>query len=216
MVGGMVKKSAGRGGSFWLWPGLAGLGLLAVAVGWLAWQPLAPAPNSVPNMVVQSAADLGGPFTLTRPDGQRVGPQDFGGRRLLIYFGYTFCPDICPLELHSIATALQDLGPLADTIAPVFITVDPQRDTAAALADYVTLFPFPLTALTGSGEEIRAVMQQFRVYAATSQGEDSSEYLVNHSTFLYVTGPDGRVTHILKGGQPPEALAAQLRQIISQ
>ena len=125
---------------------------------------------------------IGGPFTLTDQDGRRVSDQEFRGRLMLVYFGYTFCPDICPLGLTTIADMLDALPPeLQDQVVPVFITVDPERDTAAVLHDYVPQFSPRLVGLTGSEAEIAATLRAYRVYAATSEAPATEGgYLVDH------------------------------------
>ncbi len=111
-----------------------------------------------------SGASIGGPFTLTDHEGNAVTEADFLGHHTLVYFGYTFCPDVCPMELQSITEALEQLGRKADGIVPLFITVDPQRDTVEVMADYAGHFHPSLRALTGTPEEVRAAARAYRVF----------------------------------------------------
>jgi protein SCO1 len=157
---------------------------------------------------------IGGHFALSTPDGRRVTDETFRGKWLIIYFGYTGCPDVCPTTLSSMGVALQKLGPLADEIQPIFITVDPARDTAEAVGEYVKDFDPRLIGLVGSPEEIDAVAKDFHVYYRVRQlGHD--EYVVDHSSFLYVIDPKGRFVRLLTADLPGHQLAEELRKLIS-
>jgi protein SCO1/2 len=125
----------------------------------------------------------------------------------LVYFGYTYCPDVCPTELQAVASALEMLGPAAATIVPVFITVDPERDTPAHLADYVKLFDDRLVGLTGTPEQIAAVARAYRVYYAKVTPRESTTYLMDHSSFLYLMAPDGTLRALLRPGTSPKEIA---------
>ena len=151
---------------------------------------------------------LGGPFSLVNQAGQPVTERDYAGRWMLVYFGYSFCPDVCPTELGTMAAALDALGPAAEWVTPVFVTVDPQRDTPAALADYVSRFHPRLQGLTGSPEQIAEVARRYRVYYARAQRPDMTDYLMDHSSFIYLVGPDARVRSLFRPEQRPEDIAA--------
>lgn len=144
----------------------------------------------------QEPVPIGGPFTLTDHTGRRVSEQDFRGRHMLVYFGYTYCPDICPLGLQTIAQALDSLPPEQQAqVVPVFMTVDPERDTVEVMRDYVTQFDSRLVGLTGSPDEVARAAKEFRVYAHKAEVKDGT-YLVDHSTFTFLMGPDGDyITH---------------------
>ncbi len=157
------------------------------------------------------AVSVGGPFRLTDHTGTAVTEASFRGRFMLVYFGYTFCPDVCPTELQTVATALDQLGPDAAKIVPLFITVDPERDTVTALSEYVTLFDKRLIGLTGTPEQISAVTRAYRVYYAKATPKDSSTYLMDHSSFLYLMGPDGGFRALYRQGMSPDDLAKALR-----
>lgn len=158
---------------------------------------------------------VGGPFTLTDHNGKRVTDQDFRGKYMLIFFGFTFCPDVCPSELQVMSAALDELGPAGDKIQPVFITVDPLRDTPEAMKVYVSNFHPRLVGLTGSPEDIAAVAKAYRVYYAKAKGtEDKPDYLMDHSTILYLMGPDGKFVKHFTYGTDAKALAEALRQSI--
>src|SRR4051794_76675 len=151
---------------------------------------------------------LGGPFSLVNQAGQPVTERDYAGRWMLVYFGYSFCPDVCPTELGTMAAALDALGKAGEAVTPVFITVDPQRDTPAALADYVSRFHPRMQGLTGTPEQIAEVARRYRVYFARSQRPDMTDYLMDHSSFIYLVGPDGRVRSLFRPDQRPEDIAA--------
>ena len=159
-------------------------------------------------------AQIGGAFSLVDHRGQPARDTDFRGRYMLVYFGYTFCPDICPSALQIMAAALDGLeAPRSDRITPVFITVDPGRDTAAHLADYVGSFHPRMVGLTGSGEQIAAAAKAYRVYFGKSADSGSaSDYLMDHSSIIFLMGPDGGyVTHFTHA-TAPERIVAALRK----
>lgn len=140
---------------------------------------------------------IGGPFTLTDQDGKRVTDKDFHGRYLLVFFGFTNCPDICPAGLQLISAALDKLGPKGDKVTPIFVSVDPERDTRETLAAYVKNFNDRIVGLTGTPEEIAAVARAYKVfYEKTPNETKPAEYGMNHTSIIYVMGPDGEyVTH---------------------
>jgi protein SCO1/2 len=155
---------------------LAGLAL--AAAGWTAWRLLErPAPDKA-DIVDSGLPAVGGPFALVDHRGQPVTDEDFRGGWILVYFGYTYCPDICPTGLFNMAQALDDLGPAADDIRPIFVTIDPERDTVEALAQYVNHFHPRLVGLTGTPEQIAETARAYRVYyarAPTAAGQDDQE-----------------------------------------
>lgn len=158
---------------------------------------------------------IGGAFTLTDHEGNTVTEADFLGRHALVYFGYTFCPDVCPMELQSITEALERLGPKADGVTPLFITVDPERDTVAVMAEYARHFHPSLRALTGTPEEVRAATRAYRVYFKRTDGpEEGDDYLVDHTSLVYVMGPDGAYVAHFTFGTPPDEMAARLSELL--
>jgi protein SCO1/2 len=168
-----------------------------------------PAPSPGGIQLAQGVA-LGGPFTLVDHTGRAVTERDFAGRPMLLYFGFTYCPDVCPTELGTIAAALDALGPLGERVTPVFVTIDPERDTPAAMADYVSRFHPRMVGLTGSAEQIAQAARAYRVYYAKVRPRDSSDYLMDHSSFIYFVGPDGRVRSLFRPETSPEAMAAAI------
>jgi protein SCO1/2 len=140
---------------------------------------------------------VGGPFSLIDHNGRRVTDKDFRGRYMLVYFGFTYCPDVCPSGLQVIAAALQKLGNKADRITPIFITVDPERDTPAQLSEYVKSFDPRLVGLTGTPPEVDAAAKAYRVYYKKVQDEKSTAgYTFDHTSIIYLMDPQGTyVTH---------------------
>lgn len=163
-----------------------------------------------------SGVKIGGPFTLTDQDGKQRRDTDFKGQFMLVYFGYTYCPDVCPTELNQMSLALEELGKDADNVRPIFITIDPERDTPARLKEYAENFHPRLVALTGDAKAIKDVAKAYRAYyARSSASESETEYLMDHSSIIYLLGPDGRyVTHFGRGTEM-EKLAAGIRQHLS-
>ncbi|MFA5123030.1 SCO family protein [Zavarzinia sp.] len=156
------------------------------------------------------AGAVGGPFSLTDEDGKPVTEKSWPGKFLLVFFGYTYCPDVCPTTLAELDTVLKDLGPAADKIQPLFITVDPERDGAAELKAYTSSFDPRITGLTGDRPAIDAALKAYRV-VAVRRGE-GADYSMDHSTLLYLMGPDGRLKDIYSHDMDPKALADALRQ----
>lgn len=160
-------------------------------------------------------ATIGGPFRLTDGAGHVVTNRDFRGKYLLIYFGYTYCPDICPTTLSDVASALDALGPDADKVQPIFITVDPWRDTPTVMRQQIAAISPRLIGLTGSPNEIAKVEKEFHVYAQKHVfGPGSNDYGMDHSSFLYLIGPDGRFVAPISPPTGVRALAQRLAALI--
>jgi protein SCO1 len=160
----------------------AGLLLLTASYLWLLG---GSTPRSVPA--------IGGPFTLTQGNGREVTDRDFRARYLLIYFGYTSCPDICPTTLSAIADAMDILGTRAKRLQPLFITVDPRRDTPTIIRAYVRSFSSRIIGLTGTPAQIRAVEREYRISSTVHRsGPGASNYTVDHTAVLFLVAPDGR------------------------
>ena len=170
----------------------------------------APVPSAGGGMNLPAGLALGGPFALVDETGKAVTEQDFAGRWMLVYFGFTYCPDVCPTELGTMAAAVDALGPAGEQVVPVFITIDPARDTPAALADYVARFHPRMRGLTGTPEQIAEVARRYRVYYAKARRADLGDYLMDHSSFIYLVGPDGRVRSLFRPETSPEAMAATI------
>jgi protein SCO1 len=158
-----------------------------------------------------SAAQLGGPFTLVDHHGLTVTDKQFHGKWLLVYFGYTHCPDACPTALSDMAAALSDLEPeKRDKIRALFISVDPERDTPTVMKDYVEAFESPnIVGLTGTNEQVRAVEAAYRVRAQRYEGKDG-DYAMSHTSAIHIMDPAGHFVTLTR----PEQLAAQLALIV--
>jgi protein SCO1/2 len=152
---------------------------------------------------------FGGPFALTDQNGVSRRGTDFRGAFLLVQFGYTACPDLCPLGLDTMARALDALGPAAARVQPLFITVDPARDTVTALAAFVPAFHPRLLGLTGSEAEIATVARAYRVHRRKVLPDPArpDDYLVDHGSFTYLMGPDGGFVTLFPYGTAAEAMA---------
>ncbi|MGD9507738.1 MAG: SCO family protein [Geminicoccaceae bacterium] len=190
---------------------LAVLVLAGAALGLTRW--LAPAGQQAS---VTGEATIGGPFKLIDQNGQEVTDEKFRGRLMLVYFGYTFCPDVCPLGLTTIAEALDQLpAEDRDQVVPVFITVDPERDTAAVMKDYVGAFSDRLVGLTGSPAAIQGVTKEYRVYARKSDAETADgSYLVDHSTFTYLMDREGRYLTHFGHSTTPEEMSKRIAEAV--
>jgi protein SCO1 len=160
------------------------------------------------------ASAIGGPFQLVDQNGKTVTNADLKGKWLLVYFGYTHCPDACPTALNDISIALDELGPKRDTVRPVFITVDPERDTPEVLKSYVTAFDAPILALTGTPQEIAQAAKGYRVYYA-KHPEAGGDYSMDHSSVIYVMDPEGRFTASFTQENTPEQISERLKKLLT-
>ena len=198
------------------WLLLAVVAAAAVAVGWTVTS-LVVGGGSTASL---NRALIGGPFSLTDQNGQRVEDSRFRGRLMLVYFGYTYCPDVCPTELQTMSQTLDALGPAAAQIQPLFITIDPQRDTPEQLKEYMTSFYPGFLALTGTPAEIDAVARAYRVYYARSRdpadpkGSKTEGYLMDHSGYVYLMGRDGQYLTHFGPASDPQRMAEKIRQYL--
>jgi protein SCO1 len=160
---------------------------------------------------------IGGPFVLTAGDGSVVTDRTYRGRWLLVYFGYTHCPDVCPTTLLAVSQTLQKLGPLAAKIQPLYISIDPERDTPQVMSEYVKSFDQRIVGLTGSPAEIAAVAKQYRVFYKKEPVENSADYFMEHSAYIYVIDPSGRYVTLFPHDQTesPDQMAARLRELLT-
>lgn len=156
---------------------------------------------------------IGGPFTLVSANGESVTDQNFRGKWLLIFFGYTSCPDLCPTALTNVSVALEKFGPDASRLQPLFITVDPQRDTREVIANYLKSFDPRILGLTGTQAQIDQVTKEYRVYVALDKSEKGGDdYLVSHSAYLHLMDPKGKFVNVIEGKEDGDAIAAWLRR----
>lgn len=158
-------------------------------------------------------ADIGASFSLIDQSGKPVTNADFGDKYKLIFFGFTHCPDVCPTTLSRMSRALEQLGPLVDQLYPLFITVDPERDTPDQLSEYAKSFNPGIIYLTGSNEEIASVLKAWkatRAKVASRNGEEDA-YSMNHSSVLYLMTPDNRLAASYNWETPPEQMVASIK-----
>ena len=160
---------------------------------------------------VQQVAAIGGPFRLTDQNGRTVTDEDFKGHPFLVFFGYTHCPDICPTTLFEISEMLRALGPDADRARALFITVDPERDTAAVMKDYLSNFDPHVEGLTGDPAQIAAGAKAYRAYYKKVPLDDGS-YTMDHMAVIYLMDKDGRFVSTFSLKRTTEAAAADLRR----
>ncbi|MBL8490613.1 MAG: SCO family protein [Rhodocyclaceae bacterium] len=165
------------------------------------------------NDLMAGKGPIGGPFTLEDSDGRRVSLADFRGRSVLLYFGYTFCPDVCPTDLLAMARLLRLMGPEADRLQPLMITLDPERDRAPALSAYAKSFDPRFVALRGSPAETRAVADAYKVFYEKVFPGDGAPYLVDHSAFIYLLDAEGRYVAFFPPGTTPERMATMIRDL---
>lgn len=187
----------------WLAPLAAALSLAACS---------APTPPAQPPL---EGARIGGPFALTNQDGKPVTDAAFAGRYRIMYFGYTFCPDVCPVDVQNIGAAMKLLDAsdpaLAQRIVPIFVTVDPARDTPAILKQFVSAFHPRMVGLTGSAEEIARVGKEYGVYFKRGAGT-AGGYLMDHSRQAYLMSPDGKPLALLPQEGPPQAIVEEVKK----
>jgi protein SCO1/2 len=171
---------------------------------------------SGPEVATTGAALIGGPFSLVGKDGKPVTDQAFRGKYMLVFFGFTHCPDICPAELQVMAAALDELGPKANEIVPIFITLDPERDTPKVVADYVMNFGPRFVGLTGSPEQVAAAAKAYRVTYSKFQeeGAQPGDYSIDHSALVLLMGKNGEYLTHFAYGTPAAKMAEGLRRYL--
>ena len=190
-----------------LFPGVAGSALLLFLL-------LAAAPRGASADIFDPVPppDVPGHFALSALDGSMVTDESFPGKWLVIYFGYTNCGDACPTTLTTIGTALDGLGPLADRIQPLFITIDPARDKVGTMTRYLEAFDPRILGLRGTPEQIEAAIKQFHVHFERSRTENGG-YELDHTGFLYVISPDRHMTKLVSLDVPGDKLTTELRKL---
>lgn len=193
--------------------GLVFVGLAAAAIFLALKQPEGPISPAAVNI---SGAEIGGPFALTDHTGAPVSSAALIDGPTLIYFGYTFCPDICPVDVAVMAEAVDLLDEQGFKVTPVFITIDPERDTPEALAYYAEAMHPRMVALTGAEAQIKAAADAYKIYYERVDLADSAaDYLMNHTTFTYFVMPDG-IRALFRNGFPPEEMAGEVARILSR
>ncbi len=189
------------------------LGALAFAAVQLHQRPRLAATPAVPTMPA-----IGGPFALTDQNGNAVTEATFRGKFMLVYFGYTYCPDVCPTTLTDIGAAVDALGAAGDKVVPIFITVDPERDTPEHLKEYLGYFHPRFVGLTGTQEQVTAAAKAYRVYYAKAKSDgaatDALDYMMDHTSIVYLMGPDGKLKAHFPHGTSADAMAKKIRELL--
>lgn len=176
--------------------------------------------RGLPKSQVSGVALIGGAFELTTHNGDVVTDQTFAGRPMLLYFGYTSCPDICPIDLHKLAKALEILGQDANALQPLFVTIDPERDDVAAMKDYVENISPRLVGLTGTPEQVAVAARAYKVYytktnASGEATEAEEDYWMSHSNVFYLMDGSGTFVGHFDANQSPKAMATAIRAHLS-
>ncbi len=172
-------------------------------------------PPDRPMVRTTGEATVGGPFSMVDHNGVPVTEESFKGKVLVLYFGFTYCPDVCPTQLLALSDALERLGDKGSDVAPVFVSVDPERDTPEVLKDYVTNFHPSMVGLTGSVEQVAAMADAFYVtYYKVKNVDTAAEYLMDHTSIVYVMGRDGKYLTHFTHATPPKQMAETLKQFL--
>lgn len=168
------------------------------------------------NDLMSGEAAVGGPFTLTDQNGNRKSLDDFRGKIVLLYFGYTFCPDVCPTDMSAIGRLMTLLGADGDKLQPVFITLDPERDTQAVLRKYAAAFHPRFVALRGTEDEVRRVATAYKIYFEKVTPPGSSSYAIDHMAFIFLLDRKGKYIAFFPPGTTVERMATMVRDLLAQ
>jgi protein SCO1/2 len=164
-------------------------------------------------VTTSGTAAIGGPFTLVATDGQMVTDRTYLGKWLLIYFGYTSCPDACPTALNSMGLALEKLGTRAGELQPLFVTIDPERDSRDVAANYLTSFDSRIVGLTGTEDQIERVIKEYRLYVSREKPDAGGKnYLVSHSSYIYLMDPRAAFVNVIQSDAAGDDIAAWLHK----
>ncbi|MFC6489290.1 SCO family protein [Nitratireductor sp. GCM10026969] len=172
--------------------------------------------SNAPNGVQQTGvADIGGPFALTDETGARVTEADLHGKPSAIFFGFTFCPDVCPTTLFELSGLIDRLGPEADKMNWVFVSVDWERDGPQELQDYLQAFDGRIRGFSGTKEEIEAVTEAYKVFYERVPTEDGGDYTINHTASVYLMDAEGGFFGTLGYGEDPDTMLAKLKRLVA-
>jgi cytochrome oxidase Cu insertion factor (SCO1/SenC/PrrC family) len=166
------------------------------------------------NELMTGSGPIGGPFSLPDQQGRRVGPAQWRGKVVLMYFGYTFCPDACPTDLSNIAAAIEALGPDGSKVQPVFVTIDPQRDKPALIGRYAQSFNPRFAALSGTEAEIRRVARSYKVFYEKVPRRGTDQYLIDHTSFTYLLDTEGRYAGYFPPGTSGRRMSEQVKALL--
>lgn len=167
-------------------------------------------------LALPGGVHIGAPFELTRTDGSRFSSQALAGKPYAMFFGFTHCPDICPTTLMEMSQHLQALGPNANDLNVLFISVDPARDTAAHLKLYLSAFDQRIIGLTGTPEEVAAVAKSYRVFFEKVPSKDDSDYTMNHTASVYLMDKTGNLVSTLSSQEPQESRQKKIENVLSR
>ncbi|MGB4102162.1 MAG: SCO family protein [Alphaproteobacteria bacterium] len=212
------RQSGSIGARLNLLLGLLGVLLLVsyLIYNWVGRQDAAQArryeQQSAANATIPEGAAIGGAFTLTNQDGKVVTEKDFRGKMMLLTFGYTYCPDVCPTKLQDISLALDNLGAEAQWVQPVFISVDPQRDTPTQMKQYVELYHNRIQGLTGTNDQVAAIAKAYKIYYKRAEDTGDGNYMMDHSTGIYLFDQEGKFLEIFGEGTDPTKIADKIKQ----
>jgi len=159
-----------------------------------------------------AGSSVGGAFALTDHDGNAVTEKSWPGKKKLVFFGFTYCPDVCPAGLEKITTVLEELGDSAAEIQPLFVSTDPGRDTPERMKEYLADYHASLLGLTGTEEQIAQAKSAYKVYAAKAEGGDAENYLINHSAYIYLMSEDDALLEIFGGDATPATMVPKIRK----
>jgi protein SCO1/2 len=202
----------------WRAPALLAVVLAAAAGAYLTLREDVPAEGTrtgaarLMSELMSGKATVGGPFTLTDQDGGRKSLSDFRGKLVLLYFGFTHCPDVCPTDLMSIGNLVRSLGREGDQLQPVFVTLDPERDTRDILRAYATSFHPRFISLSGTEDEIRRVATSYKVFFEKVRPPGASTYFIDHSAYVFLLDREGRFITLFPPGTPQERMAVMVRE----
>lgn len=204
----------------WRAPAVIAAVLLAAGAPWFQFRPAPPIEGRradaarLMNELMVGRTPVGGPFTLTDPDGGRRHLSDFRGKVVLLYFGYTTCPDVCPTDLMAIGQLIRSLGADGEEVQPLFVTLDPERDTRDVLRAYAASFHPRFVSLTGTEAEVRRVATSYKVFFEKVTPPGASIYLIDHAAFVFLLDRDGRYAGLFPPGTPPERMAVMVRELL--
>ena len=189
-------------------------GMVVLLGGFLAWATLTWTVNGTTSMPSGfTVSGIGGPFTAQRADGGPITRDDMLGRPHMVFFGFTHCPDVCPTTLYEAGQLLDRLGPDGDKVDVYFVTVDPERDTAPLLADYLRAFDPRITGITGTPEQIADLAKQWRVFVRKGEVRDG-EYNVDHTATTFLMTPEGDLASTVSYGENPDTALKKLRKLV--
>lgn len=189
----------------------AAVAALAVVSGWLVYQQTAG--NESSGALIEPLAAIGGPFELVDGNGEPVSDKTFAGKPLVIFFGFTYCPDVCPTTLSELQGWMEQLGPDADKLNYAFVTVDPERDTPDVMRDYVWAFDKRIVPLTGSREQVDTMLKTYRVYAKKVPLDDG-DYTMDHSAAVFLMNADNKFVGTIAFNEDPENAMRKLRRLV--